>query len=184
MTPAEVLFEVIEILDRLGIPYYLGGSYASGVHGVPRSTHDADLVVDMDGSKVGALCEALGTGYYSSSEMMIDSIRHGRAFNIIHHGTQFKVDFFPVGSSRLRRCELGRRVRTLLGDRQVYVSTAEETLLAKLNWYRIGGEISDRQWKDIVGIVEVQGDRLDWAYLERWAPELGVADLLKRLRAP
>lgn len=177
-SPNEVLLEVVAILERLGVPYYLGGSYASGMHGVPRSTRDADLVVEMSAAQAHDFTIALGTSYYADADMMTSSIKSGISFNIVHLSTQFKIDFYPVGTSRLRKSEMERRSRQPLGGREVFLATAEETLLAKLSWFREGGEVSDRQWGDIIGIIEVQGDRLDRVYLERWARDIGVADLL------
>lgn len=176
------LIEVLGLLEQLGVTYLLGGSFASSIHGVPRGTRDADLLVELSREQAGALVEGLGPSYYADLAMMEDSLARGISFNVIHMATSFKIDFFPAGRGDFERSELARRRREPLGDHHAYVSTPEDTLLAKLRWYRMGGESSDTQWRDIMGIVEVKADSLDAAYLERWARDLGLTDLLERAR--
>lgn len=176
------LIEVLGLLEQLGIIYLLGGSFASSIHGVPRGTRDADLLVELSREQARALAEGLGPAYYSDVAMMEDSLARGISFNVIHIATSFKIDFFPAGRGDFERSELARRQREPLGDHYAFVSTAEDTLLAKLRWYREGGECSDTQWRDIMGIVEVRADSLDDAYLEQWARDLGLGGLLERAR--
>jgi hypothetical protein len=178
----DALFEVIGALERLGIRYLLGGSFASGIHGVPRATRDADLLVDLEVEQARLLPETLGAAWYADQAMIEDALARGISFNVIHGPTNFKVDCFPVGARTFHRSEMDRRRLESLGEKQVYVSTPEDTLLAKLAWYREGGEVSDRQWQDILGILEVQEGRLDEGHLDRWAAELCVTDLLGRAR--
>lgn len=176
------LIEILGLLEQLGIVYLLGGSFASSIHGVPRGTRDADLLVDLSRGQARALSENLGSAWYADLAMMEDSLSRGISFNVIHIPTSFKVDFFPAGRKDFERSELERRRREPLGEHHAYVSTPEDTLLAKLRWYREGGETSDAQWRDIMGIVEVKAGSLDDAYLDGWARTLGLADLLSRAR--
>lgn len=178
-SPQDVLLDVIAILDRLGIPYYLGGSYASGIHGTPRFTRDADLVVDIKLGQVRELAEALSNAYYVDTASIFAALKAGRSFNIVHLATHFKVDLFSVEPDSLSAAEMCRRVKRELGDRPIAVCSAEGTILAKLRWYRDGEETSDQQWNDVLGILEVQSGKLDLEYLASWATRLGVADLLK-----
>ncbi|MEZ5064059.1 MAG: hypothetical protein R3B81_04950 [bacterium] len=179
-----VLLHVVDVLDRLRIPYHVGGSFASSVHGTPRQTQDVDIVVDLAPSAVDDLVEAFSGDFYADAGAARDAIRERSTFNLIHFGTGMKIDFFLLGTTPFDRSEFERGRLENIGvgtDRPVRIKSAEDTILRKLRWYRDGGEMSDRQWTDVVGIVRAQGERLDHPYLEYWAGELGVRDLLARL---
>lgn len=174
------LFLVFDALEALSVPYLLGGSFASSIHGEARATRDADLLVDMSASHAGALARALGESFYADTEMMARSIQQGISFNVIHLPTGFKVDFYSAGEHEFEHSQLARARAEKLGQRLVPVASPEDILLAKLRWFRLGGESSDRQWRDVQGIVEQQGDALDRTYLEPWARSLDLMDLLER----
>ena len=181
----EIVASVASILDGLGIPYVIGGSLASAAHGTPRTTADADLVIDLRADQIDQLARELGAGFYVSREAMRDAIRDRDTFNAISLAAPFKIDFFVLGGSPFDQEEFRRRVPLEMGDDQSYslvVKTAEDTILRKLQWFRKGGEVSDRQWKDVLGVLAVSGHRLDNPYLDRWAADLGVADLLAKAR--
>lgn len=178
-----VTLQVVDILESLGIPYAIGGSFASAVHGVMRATMDADLVADLRHEHVDALVVALGDDFYADADVIRDAIRCHGSFNIIHFDTAFKIDVFVAKPRAFDRSQLARRELQLLSEspeHQAYIATAEDIVLSKLEWYRMGGEVSDRQWRDVLGVLKVQSERLDVEYLRRMAPELGVADLLQR----
>jgi hypothetical protein len=187
MTEAlQVALRVIDVLEELGVPYQIGGSFASSVHGVPRQTHDVDLVVDLPLASVPPFVSRLGAEFYLDAGSIRRAIElHGSA-NLIHLTSGFKVDLFSHGPGAFDRSELARGApQRLVADppRDVIVKSAEDTLLRKLQWYRLGGETSDRQWNDVLGIVRTQGERLDVGYLRRWAETLEVRDLLDRVLA-
>ena len=178
-----VLMVVVNVFERLHIPYLVGGSMASALYGVVRSTLDADIVADFHLEKVGALIKALGIDFYADEAMIQDAIRHQSSFNLIHLKTMFKVDVFIRKDRPYDRVQFERRVEQVFAtnpEQKVFILTAEDIILAKLEWYRMGGEVSDRHWRDILGVLTVQADRLDRDYLRKWAVELGVADLLHR----
>ena len=179
--PLSVALSVASVLETLGIRHTIGGSIASSFAGEPRSTIDIDFVVAIDETHVSALVSALSSEFYVDAAAISRAIRSRGSANLIHRPTQLKVDLFVAGGTPLDHQQLDRRQKVTLPDgRTIHVHPPEDILLQKLRWYRIGGEISDRQWRDLVGIIRVQGDQLDRAYLRRNAPALNVADLLER----
>jgi hypothetical protein len=181
--PVRVALEFAGVLERLGVAYVAVGSLASSMHGEPRSTDDIDLVADLRPTQVEALLAALGEAYYVSADAVHDAVARGGSFNAIHFSTAVKVDVFVVGGDAFdaERVARGRRIRIVQDPPQdLTVDTAEYTVLRKLEWYRRGGAASDRQWRDVQGVVRAQGDRLDRAAMTAWASRLGISDLLER----
>ena len=179
--PIGVALSVTQALDRLNIRHTIGGSIASSLAGEPRSTADVDIVAAIDASHVDALVDALTADFYVDAESLRRAIRDRTSANLIHHATQLKIDLFVAGGTPLDAQQLARRVPVDVGaGRMLHVHPPEDILLQKLHWYRKGGEASDRQWRDILAIVRVQGARLDRDYLSRNAGALSVSDLLAR----
>ena len=181
--PIAVTLLVIDAMDALGVPYLIGGSLASAVHGVLRATLDTDLVADLRLEHAEPLARALGGTFYVDAESIREAVLHQRSFNVIHLETMFKVDVFVVKKRPFHHSQMERRLAQVIAtdpDRTAYVATAEDTILAKLEWYRLGGDVSERQWCDVLGVMKVQADRLDLAYLRQWAVQLNISDLLER----
>jgi hypothetical protein len=181
-----VALRVIDVLDELRVRYHVGGSYASSIHGIPRQTQDIDLVVELPPEGAGPLASKLGDEFYVDEESVRRAARDKTSANVIHLDSGIKIDLFVLGDSPFDLEEFRRHRREMIRrepERYVYVKTAEDTLLRKLLWYRMGGETSDRQWNDVLGIARTQGETLDREYVERWARELGVEDLLERVLA-
>ena len=174
---------VTRTLEQIGIPYAVGGSLASSVHGVMRSTLDVDIVADMRLEHIQPLVAALSSEFYADDEMMRDAIEHYSSFNLIHYETAFKVDIFIRKLRAFDQMQLERRRTSVIAtdpEQSVYVVSPEDIILAKLEWYRLGGEVSDRQWRDILGVLKTRSGELDLAYMHQWAKELKVEDLLER----
>jgi hypothetical protein len=174
---------VAGVLEELNIPYLIGGSMASAVYGVYRATADADLVADLRPDHVAPLVARLGAAFYVDPDDIRDALARRRSFNIVHLDTMFKVDIFVSRGRPFDQAQFARRDRQVVAtdpERAAYLASAEDTVLAKLEWYRRGGEVSDRQWGDILGVLRTQGTALDGAYLRRWAAELNLTDLLER----
>jgi len=180
--PIEVTLAVVEALERLGLRYLVGGSMASSVHGVPRATQDIDLLVELPGRSVDGLVSALEGAFYVDRDMILDAVRRAASFNVVHLRTMYKVDVFVADRSELVQGELERRQVVEVGDppQPIFVASPEDIVLQKLLWYRAGGEVSDRQWRDLLGVMDVQGPRLDLAFLREWADRIGVTALLTR----
>jgi len=171
-------------LETLGIEYAVGGSFASSLHGVARATQDLDLVIDLPLRRVPELFAALAPNFYVDDEAMAHAVRLGVSFNVIHLASGFKFVLFIASRHPTGLDQLAHRqplITSLLGGdaMRVTVISAEDVVLAKLLWYRDGGEVSERQWNDLVNLIQIQRDRLDRVYLEAQATRVGVADLLR-----
>lgn len=175
---------VVAELERLGIAYYVGGSVVSSAHGIPRSTLDVDMVADLAPKHVAPLVEALQQAYYISAPAMSDAIARKSCFNLIHLATSFKVDIFVIKNRKFDRTALDRAQQRAFDDEnpaeQFFLASAEDIVLSKLEWFRLGDDVSEQQWRDVIGVLKVQQNALDRPYLEKWAAELGIADLLER----
>jgi hypothetical protein len=183
---AQAFQALLAALDRTETPFVVVGSVASGTHGLARLTNDIDIVVDLLSEHIATFCEELGSAFYADVEMVARAVAAGRSFNVIHLPSAYKFDLFPVASDPFGHSELARREFMPgsvpgLEDVEFPIASAEDTILAKLVWFRKGGEVSDRQWSDILGIVKVQAARLDLSYLMKWADTLGVSDLLRQV---
>ncbi len=180
-TPIEIMLEAARAFEQLDIAYLIGGSMASSIHGLARSTMDVDIVADLEVRDVDSLVDLLGAGWHADRVAMSVAVSSRRSFNLLHLATMFKVDVFVMPEAPWERSQMNRRERVSVGDSdqdQAYFASVEDSILAKLRWYRMGGEVSDRQWKDVLGMITLQRDALDVAYLEHWADVLRVADLL------
>jgi hypothetical protein len=183
--PWNVLDGLLAFLDRLeatDFPYAIGGSVASSLFGEPRTSTDTDVVVDLPVARLDEFVAALGTDFYVPRDSARRAVQARSAFNVIHLPTSAKVDIFVAGSSLFDREQFERRVRRplLRDERPVWISSPEVMVVKKLDWFRRGGEVSDHQWRDVLGILKVQAGRLDEAWMRRQAAALGVSDLLER----
>jgi hypothetical protein len=179
----QVVLEVVRVLERLGVPYAVGGSLASSLHGIPRSSQDGDLVADLRAEHVQPFVAAIAQIFYVSPERVLQAVQRRSSFNIVHLKTAIKVDIFVLSSEPLSLQEMARRqILPVPGEpgTTLHVASAEDTVLQKLLWYRKGNMVSERQWNDVLGVLKVQRADLDFNYLKKWAEQAGVDDLLKR----
>lgn len=182
-SPFLVLSQVASILERYEINYVLVGSLASSLHGMYRSTADIDLLADIKPDHVRPLLAELSKSFYIDDHAVQQAVDQRRSFNAIHFDSVFKVDIFIAKTDDFARKQLERRESRRIApdvDQFIYVATAEDTVLAKLRWYREGNEVSSTQWSDVLGVLGTKSVNLDIAYLREWADKLGVGDLLEK----
>jgi len=174
---------VVGAFDHLRIDYFIGGSVASSVLGEPRQTLDADLIAAVLGRHAGPLVELLQDAFYIDSAMILSAIEHQSQFNLIQLETMVKVDVYVSWRSDFAKSQFKRRLHRNIDENQaleVFLASPEDTVLSKLDWFRIGQGISDRQWRDVLGVLKIQANALDRAYLREWAGKLGLSELLRR----
>jgi hypothetical protein len=183
MEPFLVLQVVVSTLEKLDIPYMLVGSFASSSQGVTRFTQDADLIIKLSRSQIDRFIEAFSPDFYVDRGMIQHALTSETSFNVVHFESSFKIDFFVLRRNRYSEEDFSRRALRQISPRpgfEVYVQTPEDTLLSKLRWFRQGGEVSENQWRDVIGILKVQAGHLEMGYLRKWAEEIGVSDLLAK----
>ncbi len=177
-----VLLAFLGKLEAAGLPHLVGGSVASSAFGEPRATADCDVVVGLPLARLDELVRSLGPDWYVPRDSAVRAIEARSSFNVLHLPTSSKIDVFVARGTEFDREQLARRVSRPLvrGGQPVWLASPESIVLAKLDWFRKGGGLSDRQWRDVLGILKVQAGRLDEAWMRRMAGALGVSDLLER----
>jgi len=180
----EVLRPIIEAFEKLSVSYYIGGSVASSLYGIARATMDVDLVAAIKAEHIIPLKSSLEHDYYIDEEMISEAIRQKSSFNLIHLETMIKIDVFifkdePYQNEALQRKRIDSIEEGETSDK-FYFSSPEDIILNKLQWYEIGGRVSERQWLDIIGVIKIQGNLLDTDYLQHWAKELHLLELLEK----
>ncbi len=177
----QALARVIECLQRLRVPYFVGGSVASTVHGEIRTTHDVDVVVDLLPGQIEPLVVCLAPEFFVDIEHLRVAVARRSCCNVIHRETGFKVDLFQLRNREFSRIEMQRsRPIELLPGVAANIASAEDCVLTKLEWFEKGGQVSDRQWRDVLGVLRGGGAPLDRAYLRLWSRSLAIEGLLDR----
>lgn len=182
--PIYLARKVAVLLESLNIPYYIGGSVASSLQGEVRFTEDLDLVVSIQPNQTQSILNAFSKDFYIS-EIAVDDAMRGRtsSFNIIDLETTEKADIFVMRNDAFAHSKMERRQLYIPVNRPaseaIYLCSPEDTVLQKLVWYRMTKNESQRQWRDVLGVLKLQGDRLDFGYLQKWAEELSLSDLLE-----
>jgi hypothetical protein len=185
--PIRILIHVSQILERLAIPYLTCGSIASSILGIPRATQDIDLVIDLSFARVEDFLKAMQAEFYVDSDAVRRAVQTKTSFNAIHFTAVQKIDFFVRKQDDYSAEEMRRRFAVAVDEtanNRVFIASPEDIILQKLVWYKMGTRISERQWTDVLGVIKVQGERLDRSYLIRWAGKLAITDLVNEaLRA-
>jgi hypothetical protein len=169
----EFLSLVTSALERAQVPYMLTGSVASSAFASPRSTRDIDIVVDPTAGQLRALIlEFPRDRYYADQQQAIQALENRSQFNVIDPVTGWKADFIISKQSTYDQTALARRMAMEIAGTLTYVSTPEDVVIAKLRWAKLAE--SERQIQDVRGILSVQGQKLDFVYMERWIAELDL----------
>jgi hypothetical protein len=185
VTALDVALRVAAALESIGCEYFIGGSLASSLQGEPRATNDIDLVVAMMPHRVRAFAEQLGPDFEVDQDMLRDALTRGSCANIFYLPMVTKIDIFALGPSRYDEVEFNRRrkVRVRASGEELFIKAPEDTVLRKMLWYREGGEVSSKQWRDVVEVLRISGAEINQQYLTMWAEKLRVDDLLTRAQA-
>jgi hypothetical protein len=181
MSGSEAVLKVITALESCEIPYILVGSYSTNAYGIPRSTQDADFVIELGETSIGELSRRLAPSIRIDPQMSFETVTMTRRYVAEVIGTAFKIEFFllsddPHSQERFRRRQL---VNTL--DRQVWLPTPEDVIVTKLHWAVLANRSKDRD--DARDVIAVQRDKIDWNYVHRWCEQHGTRALLDEIRA-
>jgi len=186
--PIELAQKIASILLPLNIPYVVGGSVASSLLGENRSTQDLDLVIDLESRTAQRLIDAMSGEFYISESAVTEAIANSRtapresSFNVIYLPSMEKADIFVMGSDDPFSASVMSRRQlypvSSLTEQGIYIYSPEDIVLQKLSWYKLIPGGSQKQWRDVLGVLKVQGERLDLAYLNQWALTLQLTDLL------
>ena len=181
--PLQIACQIARIFELLGIRYLVGGSLASSLHGIPRATHDIDIVAEIKECQVEDLAKQLKGTFYADADMIREAIQLYRSFNIIHLATMLKIDVFILkldvfSQEQMARCHCYQVAEDPANT--LYLSSAEDIIVHKLIWYQLGDEISQRQWNDVLGVLQIRHNELDYSYLEWAAKQQGILQLLRR----
>jgi len=183
IAPLELAAQVGARLDRIGVPWVLGGSVAGSLIGEPRSTLGIDMAIRLTMTQAERLVRAVEDDFYVSLDMVRSAVEQASSFNLLHFESAMKVDLFVLGGGELDTRQMERRQLIQAGGDApvtVWTTAPDDLVLRKLTWFRAGGEISDRQWRDVVGTLTTQGDRIDHVSLQEVADLIGIGDLLAR----
>jgi hypothetical protein len=181
--PVKITILAVTTLDRLRIQYYVVGSLASSLYGIPRATAGADIIADIRQHHIQPFVQSLKNDFYVYEERIQVSVKERSSFNIIHLETMFKIDIFLSKNDPLSKEEMARREKYRVVEekgKDLYIASAEDIILSKLHWYKSGGSISERQWTDVMGVLRILEKRLDFDYLKNRAKKRGILDLLTK----
>jgi len=180
-----ILRDFTDILEQLDIAYAIGGSMASSIYGNIRFTQGTDVTVEPFESRAQQLFEMLRQEYYISKEGVFQALKNQSCFNIIHLTSAYKIDVFIRKNNAFEKQLIKRRRQLKLSEQEqklFSVVSPEDIILLKLQWYQQGGCSSELQWNDVLGVLTIQKDRLDFEYLSTWADKLSIRQLLESAR--
>jgi hypothetical protein len=178
------LQKLIGLIEACGIPYAVCGSIGSSLHGQPRATNDADIIITPTQEQLTKFIESLKADYYVSSEAAFEAMRHCSMFNVIDNESGWKADLIFLKGSPYHLAEFERRIKARVMGIELWIQSPEDVILSKLSWAK--DTDSELQYRDILGVMKLQWNKLDWDYLKYWAKELGadekLEDIIKETR--
>src|SRR6185437_12140337 len=174
MNPAEIFRQITQALDHAGIPYMLTGSFASNLYGTARATQDIDLVISASPDQIQkALGYLSSKDYYYDLQDAVEASRLKSMFNILDMAGGWKIDLIFMKPGEYHREAFSRRVPSEIDGVPLVTVTAEDLIIAKLDWARMGESL--REIHDVAGVLKLRHDLLDYGYIEKWINELGLA---------
>lgn len=181
----DVALHVAAAIEACGGEYFVGGSVASSLQGEPRATNDIDFVLSLPLGKIASFRDELGSDFEVDADMLRTALMRASTANAFFLPLVIKIDFFGRGYEPFDEAEFSRRraVQIRPSGERLMIKSPEDTVLRKLLWYRAGGEVSDKQWRDILSVLRISGDQMDGPYLNAWAKRLNVEGLLRKARA-
>jgi len=183
MSQQKLLKKVIQTLDELGIEYMITGSMVSSIQGEPRSTHDIDVVVNIEKSAAGKLVDSFPVpDFYLDEGSIVEAIEMKDMFNLIDVEEGYKVDFWILTDEPYDQSRFSRKYMEEAAGIKMWISSPEDTILVKLRWAKLSGG-SEKQFVDALRVYEVQLDKLDVNYINYWVKELSIIELWERLKS-
>lgn len=176
----DIFINVTNKLSQTNIPYMIVGGVATITYGKPRTTHDIDLVVEIYGKNIPELIGVFEGEYYISEEGIKDAILHKTMFNVIHHESGIKIDFWILHRSDYDLESFKRRRKIKIFEKEVYITSPEDSIIKKLLWYKESD--IDKHLDDALGVLEIQYNNMDFSYIEKWAQELNVEQGWKEIK--
>lgn len=176
----EVVLEVIEILNRMEIPYFLTGALAVDYYGEPRTTHDIDLVIEISKKDINVMIKNFQNDFFISEESIKVAIQEKSMFNAVHKETGFKVDFWMLGDDAFSKEMFTRRIKTRVLGTEMSLPTAEDVVIAKLEWFKTSD--IDKHYFDALGIYRIQGENLDIEYVTRWCSKKSIIKIWEKIQ--
>jgi hypothetical protein len=180
MTAVDFVLRVVDALERLSIPYMAVGSFSTNVYGNPRSTKDADFVLELGNHSMTELSKLIGADFTLDSQMSFETVTSTMRYRMFHQSGTFSIEFFMLSDDPHDQARFARRVRGLIGGRPAFVPTAEDVVITKLRWSRHGKRQKDLD--DAQDVLDVQFGKLDLGYIRRWSDQHGTRDIFERLQ--
>jgi hypothetical protein len=179
MTAVDFVGRAVAALEKLQVPYIVVGSFSSNLYGIPRSTNDADFVVELGTIPVTALAAEMGPDFQLDPQMSFETITATMRHRLTHQGTGFVIELFLLSDDPHDRERFSRRIKGDVGGRQAFVPTAEDVVITKLRWSLGGGRLKDVE--DARGVLAVQQGRLDLDYVRQWCDRHGTRELFENV---
>jgi len=181
----QAVVDAAALFERLGIQYVLSGGVATIVYGEPRSTLDVDFAVHMGLDPARRLPILAQDGFLVAPDAALEAALTSTMFTMVHVASFMKIDVHVVPRSGIHKAEIERGRWQRLGPGypdEIRIITPEDLVLQKLRWYLDADCVSEKQWRDVLGLLKTRGHALDLAYMRDWARSLEVLELLERAR--
>jgi hypothetical protein len=177
MTPQDSLtLQIASALDASGVRYLLAGSFASNYYGIPRSTKDADFVVQLESGVGSAFAARLGEDFALGPQLSFETVTGTYRQYIRHRKSSFEIELFMLSKDAHDQERFARRQEQVLFGRRIWLLSPEDVVVSKLRWAR------NKDKDDVRDVMSVQQGKLDWPYIETWCRQHGTLALMEEIR--